>query len=94
MGGFIDNVNPSDDAVTRLSQAPDIESMPGELLCPSGHRAHRYLLDLNRDSTAPASRIPVYGCQPCGVAYRYQECTLPPGEEGLPPAPETTETPA
>jgi hypothetical protein len=81
---FIDRINPEDNAFTRLSKAPDLEQMPGVVLCPSEHRAYLQILILT-DSEHGSTRVPVYGCVPCGVVYRYQECPrLPPGEEGHP----------
>ena len=82
---FSDKVNPEDRTWMSLSQPPPIEEMPGALLCPAGHRAYGQVVEL-ADPEHGTVRAPVYGCVPCQVVYRYQECRLPPGEEGLPGA--------
>lgn len=77
-----DNINPKDDIQTRLSQPPAADEFPAELLCPSGHRVYRQIIQM---ATGEHIReVPTWACPTCVVTYRYQECTLPPGEEGHP----------
>ena len=80
---FSDKIDPEDHAWMSLSRAPELEQMPAALLCPAGHRAYRVILELQAPGV-PTVRAPIYGCVSCQVGYRYQECALPPGEEGLP----------
>lgn len=83
-----DRINPEDHFWMGLSRSPELEHMPGSLHCPSGHRAYRQLIELV-DPEYGSVRVPIYGCVRCQIFYRFQECTLPPGEEGLPPAEES-----
>jgi len=55
--------------------------LPFHMLCKAGHTAERQLIDVEGELL-----IPYYLCIPCQIVYRYQECTLPPGDEGLPDA--------
>lgn len=81
-----DNVNPTDDILSRLSQPRAAEEMPRELQCPSGHRAHRVVVEvrLRVGTGEDIHHIPVWVCEKCLVGYRYNECALPSGEEGHP----------
>ena len=94
MAGIGDNINPRDDILSRLSEARPAEQMPRELQCPAGHRAYRQVCRLeltvpgndpermgDRDSIV--HDIPVWICPQCVVGYRYSECALLPGEEGV-----------
>jgi len=76
---FADHIDPSDHPLVGLSRPPVPEEMPMELLCPAGHRATREVL-----TGSNGIRIPFWVCVLCTVVYRYQECRLPPGEEGRP----------
>jgi YgiT-type zinc finger domain-containing protein len=81
-----DNIDPKDDVLSRLSAARAADEMPKELRCPSGHRAYRQVCRL--ELTVPGRDaivhdIPVWICPQCVVGYRYSECSLPPGEEGV-----------
>jgi hypothetical protein len=73
-----DRVTPNEQAILRLRQGPTPEELPLRMQCPSGHQARRVLL--------PEAQItiPIYVCAACTVVYRFQECTLVPGEEGWP----------
>jgi hypothetical protein len=83
MAGPSDKINPIDHLLSRLSEPPPLESMPSEMLCPSGHRAARLIATIAGESAdSPDVRVPMWVCGPCTVAYRFQECTLVPGEEG------------
>lgn len=77
---FSDAIDPTDHTLLGLSRPPSLEDMPATLLCPSDHRAQLVIIEVTAE--VGAMRVPVYGCIPCGVAYRYQECRLVPGEEG------------
>jgi hypothetical protein len=81
---FSDRINPEDHTWMGLSQPPGLDHMPGVLLCPAGHRAYRHIVEL-ADPERETIRSVFWGCNWCTIVYRYQECTLPPGEEGLPP---------
>lgn len=81
-----DNINPKDDILSKLSEPRAADAMPRELRCPSGHRAYRQVCRL--ELTVPGKDsvfhdIPVWICPQCVVGYRYNECSLPPGEEGV-----------
>ncbi len=81
-----DNINPRDDILSRLSEPRAADQMPKELRCPAGHRAYRQVVRV--ELTAPDTEsvvhdVPVWICPQCVVGYRYSECSLPPGEEGL-----------
>lgn len=84
--GLSDSINPRDDILSRLSEPRAAEELPRELLCPSGHRTYRVAVDVRLavpDQVENVLHIPVWVCPQCMVGYRYGECTLPPGEEGL-----------
>lgn len=86
MAGIGDSIDPKDDILSRLSAGRPADELPRELLCPSGHRAYRQIYNI--ELTAPETdsvfhAVPVWICTQCVVGYRYNECTLPPGEEGL-----------
>lgn len=76
-----DGINLSDDAWAKISQPKPSDQLPFRMACKAGHLAERQLIGVSEDLV-----IPYYLCLPCQVVYRYQECTLPPGDEGLPDA--------
>lgn len=78
-----DSINPKDDIQTRLSRPLGAEEFPAEMLCPSGHRVYRQIIRVVK-ATEEIRDVPTWACPDCVVTYRYQECTLPPGEEGHP----------
>ena len=81
-----DKIDPTDHILSKLSDPPAADEFPAVMICPSGHRVSRYVIKTPEDpgsSVAQAYRdIPCWVCQACVVVYRYQECTLVPGEEG------------
>jgi len=84
--GLSDNINPRDDILSKLSESRSAEELPRELLCPSGHRTYRQVCRLELtvpDQGSIFHDIPVWICPQCVVGYRYSECRLPPGEEGV-----------
>lgn len=87
MSGIGDSIDPNDHILSRLSAPRDAKELPAELLCPSGHRAERYVITvICHVENAPPDQtvdVPLYICRACVVAYRYGECRLIPGEEGI-----------
>lgn len=84
-----DRLDPKDDIRTRLSPPADPEEMPAVMQCPSGHKAHRFIIDTGlvlavAGHQGPEIRIPCWACPDCTVVYRFQECRLLPGDEGRP----------
>lgn len=80
-----DRINPVDALMTALSKGPSPEDLPGEMICPSNHRTVKFLITCGLESEPPETyrTIPVWVCPDCVVAYRFQECRMVPGTEGL-----------
>ena len=77
--GFVERVKITDHAVAAMTRGVKSEDLPLKLLCPHGHITERHLFTFPK-----GPKIPYYTCEPCTVIYRFQECKLIPGDEGLP----------
>lgn len=75
---FFDDAKPTEHVLLELGKPPTSDNLPGRMWCPAKHYAFRSIYQLHD------IRIPFYVCESCLVVYRYQECTLPPGDEGHP----------
>lgn len=78
MGGFFDNATPSEHILLKLTQPPTSDELPGRMWCPSKHDTFKIYFSMKQE------KIPFYVCELCMTVYRYQECTLAPGDEGHP----------
>jgi hypothetical protein len=78
-----DNARPNEHVRVQLSTGVEATDLPAEMLCPTQHHVQRHIVIANLHLL---SELPIayYVCPTCTVVYRYQECTLPPGEEGHP----------
>ncbi len=79
MGVPSDDATPIEHLLMQLTSAITAEDLPSRMLCPSKHETHKAYTSVNSEE-----KIPFYICEPCKIVYRYQECTLPPGDEGHP----------
>jgi len=75
---FADDLSPKDHVNLRFTP-PSSGELPYTILDPAGHRVNRHLFDFGDGCVAP-----YYVCFLCANVWRYQECRLPPGEEGIP----------
>ncbi len=80
MAGFFDSATPDESVLLSLSRPPQSDELPLIMQCPSKHRAGRVITALPESGI----KVPFYLCALCLTTYRYQECTLVPGDEGHP----------
>ena len=85
MSSFSDRskVNEQIEAALGPPRSPD--DLPQWMRCPSGHTCQRCILEVQQiEPVEQIVLVPCYPCAPCQVAYRPQELSLVPGDEGAP----------
>lgn len=68
---FYHKIKVGDKSVIDLRDVIELKNLPEYLLCPSGHRAKKFIVKTDYLSKA----VPCYVCKDCLVVYRFHECS-------------------